>query len=477
MVPISKMRSIVSNLQRKILKVSLWVLGGLGIAVGAVLGVNAYDESLSAEAKALLAMPQPPAASERNGYVDRLGLGAPEGMTPYAAGLKVLDALRAQDQPGFKRTPEWEAAYKLGSVEIDKRVRTYATGVKSFLELAAATPELAQLIAKHEGLLARYRAMREKPEYVDLYYPARLESSIPTGIVNLQYLALLAAAAKANAGNLEGAVRELELENAFHRKAAAGSPTLIQKMIAISSLQRNALFVSDLARTKAGAVAPFLPRLEALVRPLSAAEADMAKVLHMNAGAWASVLQKSDALEPLGPDMGRQWWTGMISLFYRPGETVNLFAARSALLRKVADVPATQYLQAADEATSQAHALAPQGPANHLVNPVGRGALDVFSEREAFDILPYIGRVHDTQGLFALVALQLQLRSASAATPKAIAAALAGPLGALRPDPYSGKPMTYDPGTNSLGFESHSKSGTDLAAVKKRFGGRVAIAL
>jgi hypothetical protein len=460
-----------------ILKGLLWVAGGLAIAVAAILGVNAIDESLSTEAKALLNIPQPPAASERNGYVDRLGLGAPEGETPYAAGLKVLAALRAQDQPGFKRTPEWEAAYKLGTVEIDKRVRTYAPGVKSFLELAAGMPELAQLIAKYDVPLARYRAMREKPEYVDLYYPARLESSSPAGILNLQHLVLLSAAAKANAGNLEGAVRELELENAFQRKAAAASPTLLQKMIAVASLQRNALFISDLVRTNAKSIAPFLPRLEALVHPLSAAEADMAKVLRMDAGSWASVLQKSDALVPLIPDMGRHWWNGMIPLFYRPGETVNLFAARSALLRKVADVPAPQYLKAADEAMRQARALAPQGPANYIVNPVGRGALDTFSESEAFDNLPYIARVHDTQGLYALVALQLKLRAAGAVKPEAIAAALAGPLGTTRLDPYTEKPMTYDPKTNSLGYESQSKPGTDLEALKKRFGGRGRCAL
>ena len=71
------------------------------------------------EAKALLAIPRSPAASERNGYVDLLGLGVPEPETPYATGLKVLDALKAQDRPGFKGTPEWQAQYKLGSSLLD----------------------------------------------------------------------------------------------------------------------------------------------------------------------------------------------------------------------------------------------------------------------------------------------------------------------------------------------------------------------
>lgn len=452
------------------------------VAVGAVLGVNAIDEDLSAQAKALLVIPQPSAASERNGYVDLLGLGAPEGETPYAAGLKVLDALRAQDQPGFKATPQWESAFKLGALQIHKDKELEGLRCRpaqgSCLEYAAGKPELAKLIARHDALLGRYRAMREKPEYAELYYPTRWDSVGPAGIPSLlQRLVVLSIAAKANAGDLEGAVRELELENAFHRKVAAGSARIGHKMGAVSSLQLDALVVSDLVRTKAGAIAPFLPRLEGLVRPLSAAEADMTNVLRMDAAVWASWLQKSDAVAPLLTDLDRRWWHTLVPLFYRPGETVNLYAAQSALRRKVADLPAPRYFKAVDESMRAALALAPHGPANYLVNPIGRGALDVFAEGGAFNVIPYIARVHDTQGLYALVALQLQLRGTGAATPEAIAAALGGPLGAARPDPYTGKPMTYDPETSSLGFESQNKSGLVAQELKKRFSGRVAIAL
>lgn len=470
------MSVMTNSLQGRVLKASLWILGVVAVAVGAVLAVNAFDESPSAEAKALLVIAPPPPASERNGYVDVLGFGAPEGEKPYSTGVKVLAALRAQDQPGFNTTPEWEATFKLASVQVDKQVRTYAPGVKSFLELAAAKPELAQLIAKHDALLGRYRLMRDKPEYVELYYPARDASRNPVGLSSLQHLVLLSAAVQANAGNLEGAVRELEQENAFHRKAAAAAPTLRQKVIAVTFLQHNALLVSDLARTKAAAVAPYLPRLEALMRPLSAEETDMAKVLRLDAGLWASMLRSGEVVVPMFADTGHEWWHGMVPLFYRPMETVNLFAAQSALWRKVADVPATQYLKAADEATRATQALVPQGPVHYLVNPVGRGAVNVFSQGEAFNILPQIARVHDTQGLYALVALQLQLRAAGAVEPQAIAAALAGPLGTGRPDPYTARPMTYDPQTNSLGFESQNHSNA-LQAVKKKHGGKVAIAL
>ncbi|MCE9639509.1 MAG: hypothetical protein K8S22_05060 [Betaproteobacteria bacterium] len=463
------------SLQGSILKVLLWALVALAIAVGAVLGVNAIDDDLSAEATALMVMPQPPAPSERNGYVDSLGLGAAEGESPYTVGLKVLAALKAQDQPGFKASPVWQATIDLHNVQIDKEVVACKPAEMSCLELTAGKPESARLVAKYDGLLARYRAMRAKPEFVELYYPARFQSTVLAGM-SPRRLMLYSITVKASAGDLEGAVRELELENAFHRKMAAANTTLLQKMISVSFLQQDALFISDLVRTKFESMAPFLPRLEALMRPLSAEEANMANVLRLDATVTAFILY-NQANAPFFLPVERPWWHSMAPLLYRPAETVNLYAAQNALLRTIAGVPAPQYFKAADEAARKARALAPQGPANYLVNPVGRGSMAYDNKDESFNSIGYMARIHDTQGLYALVAVQLRLRAAGTATPAAIAAALAGPLGAARPDPYTEKPMSYDPKTNSLGFESQNDSGVIIQELKKRHSGKVAVAL
>lgn len=243
------------------------------------------------------------------------------------------------------------------------------------------------------------------------------------------------------------------------------------------STRSNAPLVSDLLRSDATAVAPFLPRLEAPMQPLSAAEAGMAKVLRMDAVLWVTWLQHGDAVVPLFPEISPQWWHTLMPFFYGPRETANLHTSQSALRRKAAEARAPQYLDAMAETMRQAQALTPHGPANHLVNPVGRGALDAFSAGDAISIMPYAARVHGTQGLYALVALQLKLRATGAATPEAVTIALADSLGTTRPDPYTAKPMSVDPKTNSIGFESKSKSGAVAQEMKERFGGRVAIAL
>ena len=60
--------------------------------------------------------------------------------------------------------------------------------------------------------------------------------------------------------------------------------------------------------------------------------------------------------------------------------------------------------------------------------------------------------------------------------PDAVAAALAGPLGAEFPDPWTGKSMVFDAKRKTIGFETKS-TGLIVGSLKKRFGGRVAVAL
>jgi len=65
-------------------------------------------------------------------------------------------------------------------------------------------------------------------------------------------------------------------------------------------------------------------------------------------------------------------------------------------------------------------------------------------------------------------------RHAEALQEMEVEAALAGPLGAAHPDPYSGLPMRFDPTNATIGFESNSQRGSIIERLKKRYG-RVAV--
>jgi hypothetical protein len=456
---------------RRILLVFAAVLVLVVVAFGALVAVNAFDESLTPEATALLEPKTLPAPSEKNGYVDMLAIGAPADANTYAAGLKVLEAYRAQDQPGFKWTDEWKASVKPATPVVDKKLNACAPSAKtSCLEAVAANPELAKVVAAHEAVFVRYRAIREKPEYVELVAPRLFDAWMPMAPSSLHMLSLAAAAASVQAGDLEAAVKELEQENAFLRKAAAGAVNFGQKLVSVSYLGSNALFVAEVARRPDAQA--YLPRLQALMQPLSAQEAGVETAMR-NEGKTYAVQFGNLNFAAFASDLNGPWERWLARLFYRPRETANIWARRSALLSQAAQVPVAQYRATVENAKRESGAMLSLTFPGTLVNPVGKSLLELMGSTSG---LEYVGRVHDTQALLALVSTQLALRAAGAATPDAIAAALSGPAGRARPDPYTGKPMLYDAKAGTLGFEPNANTTTAIRAMKKKQG-RAAIAI
>ena len=444
--------------------------------------VNSVDVELSADGKALLKFPVLPEPNERNAYVSILGLGAAAEVDPYAQGLKVLAALKAQDQPGFSKSSAWREELDRGQLKSDKSRPICKPEEKSCLELAATKPEVEKHVAEHQGLLERYRGVRSRPQYVGLYAPAKFDSALPNfgNLTEPQNLALLSAALRANSGDLEGVVAELEAENAFHRRVAAGGGALIAKMVAVTMLSRDALFVSDLVREKSQAIAPFRARLQALVRPLTPAETELATVLQQENAAlvnWLSGLRFDSGLQAMLGNVDLGIWP---SLWYRPNQTINLTGAYFSLARTLLHAPAARLRTDAAAVSEKQRALKAGGISAFLrINRTGERLVELLLEYESTEeqlFLPYVSRIHDLGGLYSLVALQIKLDAAGVREPDAVAAALAGPLGAEFPDPWTGKPMVFDAKRNTVGFETRS-TGLIVGSLKKRFGGRVAVAL
>ena len=87
--------------------------------------------------------------------------------------------------------------------------------------------------------------------------------------------------------------------------------------------------------------------------------------------------------------------------------------------------------------------------------------------------------MHSSSGIRTLVRLQVKLRASGRASPNEVAAELAGPLGRSHPDPFTGKPMQFDPQTSTIGFETKLEMKHLSGAVRpvvERYG-RVAVPL
>jgi len=434
----------------------------LMLALAAWFGINATDEELSSEAKAAMSVPPAPRPSEKNGFIDFLALGAAESAPTYEVALRRLHVLNT---PQAGRTPD-QPSSDFPGVRIDEHMPQCPSADSSCLDAAAGYPKLQELIDSHRVFLARYRAMREKPEFVDLVETASPDDELP-GFLYLfqgQRLSLLAAALRFNAGDRVGAIGELEEENAFHRRMAAGSRTLIVKMLSYAALEKDALFVAEIAREMSPKKETALwRRLEALVRAPTKDELNIVPALRQESGQnmrWMQTrrhVRMSDSYYALAKtfpgEIGtRPWWDPIAPYLYRPHHGVNLYAAKVSIWLTVAEHPGKEYFKATETARERVRMLTPGALAGAILNPVGRNHRHLNA-----DLVDYICRMHGHDGVLTLARLQVKLRAAGISKPEAVVTALASPLGRSHADPFTSEPMGFDPKTRTIGFEAQPK--------------------
>ena len=436
---------------RRLLKGLGWgvgaLVGALALAVGLLFAVNATDQPLSEEAQAALRQPPLPAPSERNAYIDFLALGAPAGAPTFETGVAQLAALNKQSD------------IKLLSIDFARPLRRCRYG--DYLACVSAEPALKEEVASRAVFFARYRAMRAKPEFADLQQPTSPEDPLPAylGMTTGHRLSLLHAAIEFNAGRRAAALAELEADFAFYRVVAAGSNTLIAKMIAFAMLDGDAMFAAELARHLPARDRAQWKRLQATLRAPTKTELDVVPVLEREramTARWMSTRQyvrmsdaTYEAIRSWQPEFKRPWWNRVAPWLYRPHYSVNKYVAQSRIMQSVAEHPGNEFFAAQREARSRAREL--DGPFwRMLLLSPARNFQEFFG---GYDSSDYIGRAHATAGVQALAGLQARLRAAGIIKPAEIERALAGPLGRAHPNPFTGKPMDFDREKMTLGFD------------------------
>jgi hypothetical protein len=437
-----------------------WLLGGCVLVLAAWLGINATDEPLSDEARAALVVPPLPAPDPDNGFLDYLVIGAPADVPTFEAGLERLKALNNQSN-GTTAPPPW------GDYQRDPRVPRCvfgaAAGEKSerpaCLE-AALDPRLPEILRQHATYLGRYRAMRGKARFVSLFEPKSAEDALPSflEVTEGHRLILLGAGRRFHAGDRAGAVRELEQEAAFYRRMSKDAVSLIDKMIAFAMLDRIALFSAELARRMPRGEAASWKRLEALLGPLTKEELDVLPSLRRELAQTVRLMQDRRFVRPservweglayIGKT--KPWWDPVAPYLYRPHQTANWYAACGRILLSVGERPSTEFFTALAAAKEQSRSLDPGPLASVIINPAGwRNPYGT----QGCDTTDYIARAHGRAGVQTLSRLVVKLRAAGISKPEDVAAALAGPLGAAHPDPFTGKPMRFDPSGGTVGFD------------------------
>lgn len=469
---------------KTIFKTALGLAAICAFAFVALLALNAVDDDLSAEAKALLAPPQMGKVEDGNGFIAFLGMGAPRDQDQMDWGRKAAAAYMAQAQPGFKSDEKWKEATRS---HIDtppfagkpaRKPWCLPEARDCLAEARRDGAALDRLLAEADNalLLARYRRVREGAGFVDLYIGTDPAASMPRfgSLLNGALLAQADIARKAGAGELEAAVAELEREVAFHRKIIAQSGSLIGVMIGNRLLSRDLLAISELLRGDPGAAAAYRERLAALTRPQVNA-AVLKAAFALEAHSWASFgLEIRKVLRDNRGWMLSDNLTGNVSpvvnwlrsLLALPNQTANRAAALSAIDAAMADAPASQFdARAREIRAAKADAAGGAEPwYARLRNPVGKA---FFGDPVNLD--SYAARMHDLHALERMVDLQLALAARGLTDPAAMAAYIAGEGAQSHSDPYTGKAFSFDPGKRLLSFEPRAK-GSWSADLKKRNG-------
>ncbi|MCX7962400.1 MAG: hypothetical protein N2653_12630 [Burkholderiales bacterium] len=439
--------------------------------VAALIGVNAMDVELSAEARALLEPPVARASDERNGYLHFLGLHAPAGASTYAHGLRVLEALRASEAPTPAETGEAKAL-----TEFPRIVGAQATccRVESGTCLGAPAEATRDTLGKYGPFLERARQMRDAPDYLELYAPAAFHARVAPyhALLDAQCLTHAAIALAAGSAGLGRALDELEAEMAFHRRALAGSRTRVGKIFAAELLARDALLLSELLRAGRETAAAERERIARLLEPLSAEEADMRAALASEYRLGLRLVMTLGKEQTLAHHFPvSRWYEGV--LFLRRHETANAIAAQFRLDEALSRVPLAGFEAAARERARQQPPAYAEGEFPGWVNPAGK----ILAGAAGAGNADSLRRMNDVRALLAMVAAQAALYSAGARTPEAVRAALAGGVGRAHPDPYTEKPFAYDEAANALTFAPQAKEARWQTRLRERFAGRVGVTL
>jgi hypothetical protein len=409
------------------------------VAFALIINISWFDEPLHADLERLKT-PEP-VSMEDNAYPLIYGFPAADGKDPRAAGIAIVEALRARYRAGLPLTLANEEMHGiLGGADEDDAWRasfsSFACNSRFSLDCAdqliadversdADTPRLRLLLERYQEILAAPR-FEENQE---------IDEATPVPAYALAMSVARIRLAKSYARDATPAfLGKVAQEVVFWKKMLRDGETLIAKMVALAGIRNDMAFLSTLLRERELDDTD-LEALRQSATLLTSDERDTGETFSAELrGALLS--EKSLAAIP-----GTTTW--LTRLLYQRRATLNeYYFSIIAPLRLRASLSAEEfYRQRAYERLSyNLRAFPPP-----LFNLGGKLLLKRIATSINFQ--DYISRVHDLDGRIALVALQAEIASQPERGVEAIVAA------SRYRNPYTDQPMDYDAKTQTIGFD------------------------
>ena len=433
-----------------LLKALKWTIGAVLLLIVLVYAINAFDEDLSPEAKALLMVPPNPYKPEDNLNLVLLGLDAPEGVSPVAAGEERLAALK-KDLAEATKDPNhrWPDFYeqKRPKLEFQGKLDFCRPLTGSCLQgVAARKADIERLVKANRELVRRYSQLHDRQGYYDgIADIAFLPAFAPPGLRQL-YLANVALQVKTGTRSQQAAaLASLRDDIRTWRLMLTGEGSLISKMIAVANLQGDFALLADAIAERDFDLPAHASAVRAALEVMKEEDWKISGVQRYEFRFTANLLEQAKARGDSTwfgvDDEENRWWNNLLGRILLPlfkiKATENLLAKTTMRRIAVANADPAKLLAAQD--TLRKWHEGNLGIGTGIVyNPVGKFILNDASDT----YFNYSLRTYDCAALLRSVRLSYEIRNQKIGD-KALPAFMG-----LHPEwashPVDGRPFLWD---------------------------------
>ena len=407
----------------RITRISLRIVGVLAVVVLAILLVcfaaNLHDQPLSAEAKALLALPANPYSPNENIYISMAGFDASAAQSVVTAGeARISEYNQALD---WSLAHPTELAAYATKTDPDKLKFSGTSDLCSspqssvWAEAKKHRLDVAALMSANQELFQRYLGLHRLPGYHETARPSYLA---PFYLVppSVRCLFLFDIANRIQTGSLQqqrAAIEDLSQDLRIWMAMVQGDGTLLSKMVAAASLHRDLLVLADLVTDPISDMMLFEGKQTVVLTPFPIKDWSIGNAFgaeframvplygQMTSATWATT----------GTDEVRVTWWQKLGIafqmhFFKINATENLNARQMVQLTKLAVSDPHKFSVAREEYRSWLRENESLYSPSVLFNPVGKILVSIAEP--PYEEYPL--RAYDVAAFQRLVYLTYQIR-------------------------------------------------------------------
>jgi hypothetical protein len=457
-----------------------WLLSGAAITALVVLAcwILLPDETLNPDAQRIIeAKPTVPPA--QNAYYALLALKASPELDAFEVGKQIVAAQVAIALQPNGYEAEFSPDVYLGVKPlVAPQIRL---NTQLFCRPVSETPNCLAAFREHRDLIdaelrdldiyvKRYRSARNYPHFEDVMMPTANMPFVPWPAINQMSELVDAKIAldMAEPTKQEAALSELLAEILFWQRIGDETNMLDTRLASAKLVQKNYRLASELLAAYPQIAVEHKDLLAKITHPLSSKATDLRLMLEGELQLFAVAMQRINKKHQSIKKDGEANVFGHVHRLsravarspFRLNASNNLYYAHMIAVGDFYSRTGVELGANAAAFESSINHYNGLDPRTWLYNPVGKVLAGIAVPQYS----SYAYRLHDLAGYSRLVELQRQI-ALSHTAPEKIAEFIAAADANLA-DPYTGKPMAYDPVTKTISFTPQGKIDSGAGAVR-----------